>query len=177
LVPLKESSAPRKNPGGGLAGAVHTKPSNPCLGARLRMLHARQLIAARALAGWSQEDLAAAAGVSLSTVRGLEGGSRDTRFSSVLAVVEALRRRGVELAQSSERFMGGVLVVRGSASDWLQAWPEEGGHSPESAEDREDEGSSGGPDITGAASDGAPRTSPEDQAKASGQRRSRRMES
>jgi transcriptional regulator with XRE-family HTH domain len=157
-------------------GAVHRKRSNPFLGARLRMLHARQLIAARALAGWSQEDLAAAAGVSLSTVRGLEGGSRDTRFSSVLAVVEALRRRGVELAQSSERFMGGVLVVRGSASDWLQAWPE-GGHSPEPADDREDEGAPGGPDITGAASEGAPRAGPKDQPEASGRRRSRRMES
>lgn len=94
------------------------------------MLHARQLIAARALAGWSQEDLAAAAGVSLSTVRGLEGGSRDTRFSSVVAIIEALRRRGVELAQSSERFMGGVLVVRGSPSDWLCPMPSEEGGDP-----------------------------------------------
>jgi transcriptional regulator with XRE-family HTH domain len=94
------------------------------------MLHARQLIAARALAGWSQEDLAAAAGVGLSTVRGLEGGSRDTKFSSVLAIMEALRGCGVELAQGTDRFIGGVLVVRGSTSDWLPTLPQ-AGQSPE----------------------------------------------
>jgi transcriptional regulator with XRE-family HTH domain len=95
------------------------------------MLHPRQLVAARALAGWSQEELAAAAGVGLATVKGLEAGFRDTRFSSVLAIVEALRRRGVELAQGSERFVGGVMVVRGSVSDWLASGPaEQGGNLP-----------------------------------------------
>src|SRR5690348_11033267 len=95
------------------------------------MLHPRQLIAARALAGWSQTDLAAAAGVGLSTVQGLEAGSRDTRFSSVMAIIEALRQRGIEFAQGSERYLGGVLVVRGSASDWLL---EEGRALPKSSE-------------------------------------------
>jgi transcriptional regulator with XRE-family HTH domain len=91
------------------------------------MLHPRQLVAARALAGWSQEELAAAAGVGLVTVKGLEAGFRDTKFSSVLAIVEALRRRGVELAQGSERYVGGVAVVRGSASDWLAGGPADQG--------------------------------------------------
>jgi transcriptional regulator with XRE-family HTH domain len=89
------------------------------------MLDPRQLIAARALAGWSQADLAAAAKVGLRTVAGLESGARDTKFSSVVAIVEALRRRGVELAQGTERFVGGVLVVRGGESDWLLQNPAE----------------------------------------------------
>lgn len=83
------------------------------------MLHPRQLIAARALAGWSQAELAAAAKVALTTVQGLEGGGRDTKFSSVVAILEALRQQGVELAQGSDRYRGGVVVVRGSAADWL----------------------------------------------------------
>jgi predicted transcriptional regulator len=85
------------------------------------MIHPRQLIAARVLADWSQADLAAAADVALRTIQGLESGDRDTRFSSVLAILDALRRRGVELAQGSERFLGGVVVVRGSPADWLDA--------------------------------------------------------
>jgi DNA-binding XRE family transcriptional regulator len=93
------------------------------------MLDPRQLIAARALAGWSQADLAAAAEVGLRTVVGLESGARDTKFSSVVAIVEALRRRGVELAQGSERFVGGVLVVRGGPSDWLLRNSVEAGES------------------------------------------------
>jgi hypothetical protein len=87
------------------------------------MLHPRLLIAARALAGWSQADLAAAANVGLRTVLGLESGARDTRYSNVLAIMDALRRQGVELAQGSERFVGGVLVVRGSPSDWSSEAP------------------------------------------------------
>ncbi|NOG73676.1 helix-turn-helix transcriptional regulator [Roseicella sp. DB1501] len=140
------------------------------------MLDARQLIAARALAGWSQENLAAAAGVSLSTVQGLEGGVRDTKFSRVVAIVEALRRHGVEFAQSSERFIGGALVVRGSASDWLQARPE-GDHSPEPAEASEHEGAPDGPNTNGTASNGAPPADPKEQAKASGRQRGRKLKS
>lgn len=95
------------------------------------MLHPRQLTAARALAGWSQEELAAAAGVGLVTLQGLEGGFRDTRYSSVLAIVEALRRRGIEFTQGSERYVGGVAVVRGSTSDWVVDGPEgHGGKQP-----------------------------------------------
>lgn len=93
------------------------------LGAKIPMLDPRLLIAARALAGWSQADLAAAAKVGLRTVLGLESGARDTKYSNVLAIMDALRRHGVELAQGSERFVGGVLVVRGGPSDWLLEKP------------------------------------------------------
>src|SRR4051812_3398031 len=81
------------------------------------MLHPRHFVAARALADWSQADLASAAGVALRTVQGLEEGSRDTRFSSVVAIIEALRRRGVEFAQASDRYAGGVVIIRGSDAE------------------------------------------------------------
>ena len=40
-----------------------------------------------------------------------------------LAIIEALRRRGGESAQGSERYVG--AVVRGSALDWLTKEPAE----------------------------------------------------
>jgi hypothetical protein len=87
--------------------------------------------------------------VGLATVKGLEAGFRDTRFSSVLVIVEALRRRGVELAQGSERFVGGVMVVRDSASDWLAGEPaEQGGNLPSPAR-RGQEGGGGVDDASG----------------------------
>ena len=100
------------------------------------MLDLRQLVAARALAGWSQEDLAAAAGVGLATVRGLEAGFRDTRYSSVLAVLEALRQVGVELAQGGERYIGGVVVVRGSLADWTPDMSARDVNPPDVGKDR-----------------------------------------
>lgn len=66
----------------------------------------------------------------MSTVQGLEGGGRDTKFSSVIAILEALRQRGVEIAQGSERYVGGVLVIRGSAADLLRG-PAVASQSPE----------------------------------------------
>lgn len=84
------------------------------------MVHRCQIIAGRALAEWSQADLAAASGVSLRTVQALEAeGGRDTLFSNVVAIVDALRRHGVEFASGSERYVGGVHAVRGSQADWL----------------------------------------------------------
>jgi transcriptional regulator with XRE-family HTH domain len=120
------------------------------------MLHPRLLIAARALAGWSQADLAAAANVGLRTVLGLESGARDTRYSNVLAIIDALRRHGVELAQGSERFVGGVLVVRGSPSDWLLEAPigqdDDQSGSAQTSEDGNASGEAvGGSDVPAAA--------------------------
>lgn len=83
------------------------------------MVHPRQLQAARILAGWSQADLAAASAVAVSTIQTLEAGTRDTRLSNVMAILDALRRRGVEVAGGSERYIGGAVVVRGSEADWL----------------------------------------------------------
>jgi len=60
-----------------------------------RDLSTRQLKAARALVGWSQENLTAAAGVSLPTLKRLEaidgvlGGSPDTRAKLISALSQA----------------------------------------------------------------------------------------
>lgn len=60
------------------------------------MVSARQIRAARALLGWSQQILADKAIVSLNAVVRLENGKADTRISTVNAVQAALAKAGVE---------------------------------------------------------------------------------
>jgi predicted transcriptional regulator len=70
----------------------------------------RQIKAARALLGWSQDDLAKHAGVSVPTIKRLEavegdiGGRAETRES----LVAALQRAGIEFIAEN----GGGLGVR-----------------------------------------------------------------
>jgi ribosome-binding protein aMBF1 (putative translation factor) len=58
----------------------------------------RQIKAARALLGWSQEDLAASAGVSVPTVKRLEAaeGELGGRESTVRKLYQALEAAGIE---------------------------------------------------------------------------------
>jgi len=84
------------------------------------MFDPRLLVAARVLAGWSQQELATAAGLGLNTLQGLETGHRDTRTSSLQRVLNALLTRGVEVTLGSERWAYGVQVVRGGAADRSQ---------------------------------------------------------
>ena len=58
----------------------------------------RQVKAARSLLGWSQGDLAQASGVSIPTIKRLEAQDGDLggRASTASAILEALRRAGVE---------------------------------------------------------------------------------
>jgi transcriptional regulator with XRE-family HTH domain len=81
------------------------------------MFDQRLLVAARVLAGWSQQELATAAGVGLNTVLGLETGNRDTRTSSLQRILNALLTRGVEVTLGSERWAYGVQIVRGGLAD------------------------------------------------------------
>lgn len=60
------------------------------------MISARQIRAARALLGWSQQALADHAIVSLNAVVRLENGKADTRVSTLTAVQTALGRAGVD---------------------------------------------------------------------------------
>lgn len=60
------------------------------------MISARQIRAARALLGWSQQELADKAIVSVSAIRRLEGDEVDPRMSTVAAVKTALENAGVE---------------------------------------------------------------------------------
>ncbi|MCK1368300.1 helix-turn-helix transcriptional regulator [Bradyrhizobium sp. 62] len=58
----------------------------------------RQIKAARALLGWSQEDLAAAAGVSIPTIKRLEAcdGALGGRADTGTKILDALHTGGVE---------------------------------------------------------------------------------
>jgi predicted transcriptional regulator len=60
------------------------------------MVTARQIRAARALLGWSQQQLADKAIVSLNAVARLEKGVVDSRISTVLAIQKSLVKAGIE---------------------------------------------------------------------------------
>jgi transcriptional regulator with XRE-family HTH domain len=61
------------------------------------MITAKQIRAARALLGWSQNKLADRAILSASTVRYIENGRVDPRSSTLTAIRAALEKGGVEL--------------------------------------------------------------------------------
>ena len=70
------------------------------------MITARQICAARALLGWSQQHLADKAIVSLNAVARLEKGIVDSRVSTVLAVQKALVRAGIEFLAADQKGEG-----------------------------------------------------------------------
>ena len=60
----------------------------------------RVIAAARMLAGLDQHELAAAAGLSPSTISKIEQGRKNVRQNTLRAVSEALERLGVDLTQN-----------------------------------------------------------------------------
>jgi predicted transcriptional regulator len=70
------------------------------------MITARQIRAARALLGWSQQQLADRAIVSLNALARLEKGAVDSRISTVLAVQKALTKAGVEFLTADQKGEG-----------------------------------------------------------------------
>lgn len=60
------------------------------------MITARQIRAARALLGWSQQMLADQAVVSLNSLKRLETGQGDPRLSTIQSIRKALEKGGVE---------------------------------------------------------------------------------
>lgn len=62
----------------------------------------KQILAARALLGMSQADLAVAAGVSADTLVSWEREQREPRRETVRLVCEALERRGIEFLNHGE---------------------------------------------------------------------------
>jgi predicted transcriptional regulator len=70
------------------------------------MITARQIRAARALLGWSQQQLADKAIVSLNAVARLEKGIVDSRVSTVLAIQKALAKAGIEFLSADEKGEG-----------------------------------------------------------------------
>jgi DNA-binding XRE family transcriptional regulator len=77
----------------------------------------RLLIAARALAGMTQSELAAAAGIALSVLQAIEQGKSDPKLSTVLALLDVLKAVGVELVSESMSVAWGVVVVTGSVAE------------------------------------------------------------
>jgi predicted transcriptional regulator len=78
------------------------------------MVTAAQIRAARALLGWSQQDLADRAIVSLNAVNRLERGQVDTKLSTLTAVERAFLKAGVEFVPPGEKGEG-VRFLRPTA--------------------------------------------------------------
>jgi predicted transcriptional regulator len=72
----------------------------------IKMITARQIRAARALLGWSQQQLADKAIVSLNAVARLEKGVVDSRVSTVLAIQKALAKSGIEFLEADHKGEG-----------------------------------------------------------------------
>ena len=89
------------------------------------MMTAAQMRAARALLGIDQTKLADLSGVSLATIQRMESSYGNVRgvVDSLIKVIEALNRAGVDLIGVNERSDGGGRGVRlrspGSASGQL----------------------------------------------------------
>lgn len=70
------------------------------------MVTPRQVRAARALLGWSQQQLADSAIISLNALIRLERGQVDSRVSTLNAVVRALAKAGVEFIPADTKGEG-----------------------------------------------------------------------
>lgn len=75
------------------------------------MITARQIRAARVLLGWSLQDLARHAGLSLNGIKRLESGHGDPRMSTVRAVKSALEAGGLEFVPAGDGKGEGVRLA------------------------------------------------------------------
>jgi transcriptional regulator with XRE-family HTH domain len=62
----------------------------------MQIISAAQVKAARALLGWSQDDLAVTAGISVTTIRNLESGEMSLRTATMDIIRLAFERAGIE---------------------------------------------------------------------------------
>jgi len=70
------------------------------------MITPRQIRAARALLGWSQQELADKAIVSLNAVTRLEKAKVDSRVSTLTAIQKALAKAGIEFLSADVKGEG-----------------------------------------------------------------------
>ena len=75
-----------------------------------KKISAAQIRAARALLGWRQRELAAAAGVSEISVKNAEGGTVDSQASTLGAIQTAFDRAGVVFLDAGDTRNGGPGV-------------------------------------------------------------------
>jgi transcriptional regulator with XRE-family HTH domain len=82
-----------------------------------RVITPAQIRAARALLGWTQAELAAAAGIGVVAVKLFEGGRSDPRSSTVAKIEHALDAAGIIFFDAGENRDGGpgLRLKRSSA--------------------------------------------------------------
>ncbi len=76
----------------------------------MTMISARQIRAARALLGWTQQQLADTAIVSFGAVTRLERGEVDPRMSTMAAIQGTLEKAGIEFLPAGDKGEGVRLV-------------------------------------------------------------------
>lgn len=84
----------------------------PTRGYAAAMISANQIRAARALIGWTQGQLAGAAGLSLAVVNNVERNVTDPRRSTLEAIQKALEGAGVEFIGERQNSPDGGAGVR-----------------------------------------------------------------
>ena len=80
------------------------------------LISSSQIRAARVLLGWTQQELAEAAEVSLNAVARLEQEKGDARMGTLTKIVQALERGGVEFLPSADGKGPGVRLKRPAKS-------------------------------------------------------------
>jgi predicted transcriptional regulator len=81
----------------------------------INMISGRQIKAARALLGWTQEQTADAAVVSENAIARMERGQVDSRSSTVTSIEKALRSAGVEFLPAGGGRGEGVRLLKDDA--------------------------------------------------------------
>ena len=76
------------------------------------MIDGRQVRAARAILGWSREELLDASGISMSALLRMEGNMADSRSSTLNKVVKALSLAGIELVTRDDGAIGVILKAQ-----------------------------------------------------------------
>ena len=76
------------------------------------MIDGRQVRAARAILGWSREELLDASGISMSALLRMEGNMADSRSSTLNKVVKALSLAGIEFVTLDDGAIGVILKAQ-----------------------------------------------------------------
>ena len=79
------------------------------------MIDGRQIRAARAMLGWSREELLKASGISMSALLRMEGALADSRSSTLNKVVKALSLAGIEFVTRDDGAIG--VILKGPSTD------------------------------------------------------------
>ena len=79
------------------------------------MIDGRQIRAARAMLGWSREELLQASGISMSALLRMEGALADSRSSTLNKVVKALSLAGIEFVTRDDGAIG--VILKGPSTD------------------------------------------------------------